>query len=106
MPWTSIRALILLCLVLGIYLWFRRVWNIMKARQMAVDVAQKQWQAAEERGDTLSAEAFSAVLARSESIYSQAVAAYNQALAHPLHWLPATIMGFHPLVDTGSVEES
>lgn len=106
MPWTSIRALILLCLVLGIYLWFRRVWNIMNARQTAVDVAQKQWQAAEDSGDALSAEAFSAVLARSESIYSQAVAAYNQTLSHPLHWLPATIMGFRPLVDVGSVVES
>lgn len=106
MPWTSIRALILLCLVLGLYLWFRRVWNIMKARQTAVDIAQKQWQAVENGGDTLSAEAFSAVLARSESIYCQAVTMYNQALGHPLHWLPATVMGFRPLTEDGDIAES
>ena len=106
MPWTSIRALILLCLVLGLYLWFRRVWNIMSARQTAVDVAQKQWQTAENSGDTLSAESFSAVLARSENIYYQAVAMYNEALSRPLYWLPAFLMGFRPLLEDGNDVES
>lgn len=96
MPWTTIRALILLCLVLGIYLWFRRVWNIMKMRQEAVTVAERQLQEAEDSRD-LSGEAFSAVLTRSTSIYHQAVTMYNQTLHHPPNWLPAIIMGFRSI---------
>lgn len=105
MPWTLIRALILLCLVLGLYLWFRRVWNIMKERQSAVEIAERQLQEAESCSD-LSNEAFSAVLARSASIYRQAVVMYNETLHHPLNRLPAAMMGFRPCSDIDSVIES
>lgn len=98
MPWTSIKALLLLCLVLVVYLWFRRVWNTMKARKDAVDVANRQRQALENSSEC-SAEAFSAVLARSENIYHQAVVLYNAALKEPLNRLPAAVMGFRPLTE-------
>lgn len=104
MTWASIRALILLCLVLALYLWFRRAWNVMKARQEAVDVAYRQWQEMENSTEQ-SAEAFSALLARGESIYHQAADMYNETLRHPLNWLPATVMGFRPLMEDGSVVE-
>lgn len=90
------RALIVLCLLLGLYLWFRHVWRIMKMRQEAVVVADRQLREVEDLRD-LSGEAFSAVLARSTSIYHQAVTMYNQTLRHPPNWLPAIIMGFRSI---------
>lgn len=93
MTMSSLRALLLLCLVLGVYLWFRRVWTVMKARHDAVEVAARQRQTAEESAEP-SPEAFAAVLARSENIYTQAVERYEQALHRPLYHLPAVMMGF------------
>lgn len=93
MTMSSLRALLLLCLVLGVYLWFRRVWTVMKARHEAVEVAARQRQTAEDSAEP-SPEAFAAVLARSENIYTQAVERYEQALHRPLYHLPAVMMGF------------
>lgn len=93
MTMSSLRALLLLCLVLGVYLWFRRVWLVMKARHEAVEVAARQRQTAEDSAEP-SPEAFAAVLARSENIYTQAVERYEQALHRPLYHLPAVMMGF------------
>ena len=93
MTMSSLRALLLLCLVLGVYLWFRRVWLVMKARHEAVEVAERQRQTAEDSAEP-SPEAFAAVLARSENIYAQAVERYEQALHRPLYHLPAVMMGF------------
>lgn len=93
MTMSSLRALLLLCLVLGVYLWFRRVWTVMKARHEAVEVAARQRQTAEDSAEP-SPEAFAAVLARSENIYAQAVERYEQALHRPLYHLPAVMMGF------------
>lgn len=93
MTMSSLRALLLLCLVLGVYLWFRRVWLVMKARHEAVEVAARQRQTAEDSAEP-SPEAFAAVLARSENIYAQAVERYEQALHRPLYHLPAVMMGF------------
>ena len=93
MTMSSLRALLLLCLVLGVYLWFRRVWLVMKARHEAVEVAARQRQTAEESAEP-SPEAFAAVLARSENIYAQAVEVYEQTLHQPLYHLPAVMMGF------------
>ena len=98
MTMSSLRALLLLCLVLGVYLWFRRVWLVMKARHEAVEVAARQRQTAEESAEP-SPEAFAAVLARSENIYAQAVERYEQALHRPLYHLPAVIMGFRSVKD-------
>ena len=98
MTMSSLRALLLLCLVLGVYLWFRRVWLVMKARHDAVEVAARQRQTAEESAEP-SPEAFAAVLARSENIYAQAVERYEQALHRPLYHLPAVIMGFRSVKD-------
>lgn len=93
MTMSSLRALLLLCLVLGVYLWFHRVWTVMKARHEAVEVAARQRQTAEDSAEP-SPEAFAAVLARSENIYAQAVERYEQALHRPLYHLPAVMMGF------------
>lgn len=98
MTMSSLRALLLLCLVLGVYLWFRRVWTVMKARHDAVEVAARQRQTAEESAEP-SPEAFAAVLARSENIYAQAVERYEQALHRPLYHLPAVMMGFRSVKD-------
>ena len=98
MTMSSLRALLLLCLVLGVYLWFRRVWLVMKARHEAVEVAARQRQTAEDSAEP-SPEAFAAVLARSENIYAQAVERYEQALHRPLYHLPAVMMGFHSVKD-------
>ena len=98
MTMSSLRALLLLCLVLGVYLWFRRVWTVMKARHDAVEVAARQRQTAEESAAP-SPEAFAAVLARSENIYAQAVERYEQALHRPLYHLPAVMMGFRSVKD-------
>lgn len=102
---TALRALLFLCLVLGLCLWFRRVWKVMKARREAVDIAEKQLQKAENCSD-FSNETFSAVLTRSASIYRQAVVMYNQTLRHPLRRLPAALMGFRSLSDVDSTIES
>ena len=98
MTMSSLRALLLLCLVLGVYLWFRRVWTVMKARHEAVEVAARQRQTAEDSAEP-SPEAFAAVLARSENIYAQAVERYEQALHRPLYHLPAVMMGFRSVKD-------
>ena len=99
MPWTSLKALLLLCIVLGLYLWFRRVWGIMKERLDAVEVADRQRQEVRHCTDDRCTETASAVLERSENIFHQAVEMYEQALRHPLHRLPAAIMGFRSLAD-------
>ena len=98
MPWSSLKALVVLLLLLGVYLWFRRVWLVMKARHDAVEVAARQRQTAEDSAEP-SPEAFAAVLARSENIYAQAVEKYEQALHRPLYHLPAVIMGFRSVKD-------
>ena len=98
MTMSSLRALLLLCLVLGVYLWFRRVWTVMKARHEAVEVAARQRQTAEESAEP-SPEAFAAVLARSENISALAVEKYEQTLHQPLYHLPAVIMGFRSVKD-------
>lgn len=107
MPWTLIKVLVVICAALGLFFWFRRVHRVMKERQEAVDIAARQRQEVLKNAHKRQAAEFSAVLERSESIYSQAVVLYIQTLEHPLNWLPATIMGYRPLRedDDGSGEE-
>ena len=103
MPRSSLKALVVLLLLLGVYLWFRRVWLVMKARHDAVEVAARQRQTAEDSAEP-SPEAFAAVLARSENIYAQAVEKYEQTLHQPLYHLPASIMGFRSVKEDAPSE--
>lgn len=106
MPWSSIKWLVLLCIVVTIYLWFRHVGRVMKARLEAVEAAAKQRQEVRLGAGCREVAECSAVLQRSESIYSQAAVMYTQALEHPLYWLPATVMGYRPLQEDDSAPKS
>lgn len=105
MPWTSVKSIVLLSLVLGLYLWFRRAQQVLKERWDAVTVASQQRQAIRSSVETRSPEEFAAVLERSESIYTQAVTLYHKTLERPLYWLPATIMGYRPLMEDDGFSE-
>ena len=76
-------------------LWFWEARRVLNARRSTVESAAAQLaacqrRAGEARGDPDAA----AVLARSESIWHQAVDLYNEALRKPWLYLPGTIMGF------------
>lgn len=105
MPWTSVKSIVLLSLVLGLYLWFRRAQQVLKERWDAVTVASQQRQAIRSSAETRRPEEFAAVLERSESIYTQAVTLYHKTLERPLYWLPATIMGYRPLMEDDGFSE-
>lgn len=106
MPWTPIKALVLLCVALVVYLWFRRAQQVLKERWDAVTVASQQRQAVRTGAHTLEGAEFAAVLGRSESIYTQAVTLYHKTLDRPLYWLPATIMGYRPLTEDDGFSEN
>ncbi|MBR5329498.1 MAG: hypothetical protein IKV45_04750 [Firmicutes bacterium] len=81
--------------VICLFLWFRDVRRIMRDRKSTVESAAGQLKACRERAccneqDLSAAE----VLARSESIYQQAVAIYDRTLRKPGILLPAFLMGF------------
>jgi len=76
-------------------LWFRDVRRVMRERKNMLESAACQLKtcrarAAQARGDPEAA----AVLERSESIYRQAVALYNDTLRKPCNSLPAYLMGY------------
>ena len=78
------------------FLWFRDVRRIMRERKNMMESADRQLtacrkKALRDRADPETA----AVLARSESIYRQAVDIYNRTLKKPWCCLPAHLMGFH-----------
>lgn len=90
----AIGLAIIVCAALGA-VWFRRVRRILLERRDMLDHAQAQLtdcrkRAAGARCDPALAE----VLARSESIYRQAVYLYNAALDKPWIYLPGRLMGF------------
>lgn len=94
--WVIAFASIIICL----YLWFRDVRRIMRERISTVESAAGQLaifrkKASETRCDPELVK----VLARSESIYSQSVDLYHQALNRLWNWLPARLMGFRPIID-------
>ena len=94
--WGIVIGLLLVCLLL----WFHRVRQVMQERQEAVEVATEQVarfrkNAIEMQNDSRCID----VLVRSENIYRQAIGLYQAALENPFNWLPATLMGFRPIVE-------
>ena len=85
-----------------LFLWFRDVRRIMRERKSTVESAKAQLtifrdKAQKARDDPDAA----AVLARSESIYRQAVEQYNRTLGKLWVRLPATLMGFRMIQNGG-----
>jgi len=83
---------------LSLFLWFRDVRRIMRERKSMVDSADGQLAVCREkalkaRDDPEAA----AIFARSERIYRQAVALYNQTIHKPWIVLPAALMGYHAI---------
>ena len=85
-----------------LFLWFRDVRRIMMAQKSTVESAKAQLdtfreKAQKSRDDPNAA----AVLARSESIYRQAVEHYNRTLRRPWIYPPAALMGFRTIREGG-----
>jgi len=82
-----------------LFLWFRDVRRVMTERKSTVESAIGQLsscrsKAASAKDDPQAA----AVYERSKKIYRQAVSIYNQTLCKPWNYLPARLMGFHPIL--------
>lgn len=97
-PWL-IALIAVVSVALCLCLWFRDVRRIMRERKSTVESAAGQLavhreRARKARGDPNA----TAVLARSEDIYRQAVNIYNQTLRKPWNYLPAHLMGYHRIV--------
>ena len=85
-----------------LFLWFRDVRRIMMEQKSTVESAKAQLvifreKAQKSRDDPNAA----AVLARSESIYRQAVEHYNGTLRKPWIYPPAALMGFRTIREGG-----
>lgn len=92
--WMVAAASISVCL----YLWFRDVRRIMRERKSTVESAASQLASCRKKaiGARYDPE-LAKVIARSESIYRQAVALYHQSFGKPWIWLPAVLMGFRSI---------
>ena len=85
-----------------LFLWFRDVRRIMRERKSTVDSAKAQLDVFREKAHKARDDPdAAAVLARSESIYRQAVDHYNQTLRKPWVCLPAALMGFRMIQNGG-----
>ena len=94
MIWIVVIACISTCL----YLWFRDVRRIMRERKSTVDSAAEQLAAYRRKVAGVRYDPdLAKVLARSESIYLQAVKLYHQSLHKPWIRLPAVLMGFRSI---------
>ena len=100
MPW-SIWLLIIILLLLCLFLWFLKVWRTMQDRRRTLDLAAMQMKIFQTMTNELKDEA---VLTRSVDIYNQAVRLYQLALENPLNWLPAKLMGFHPVAEGSATQ--
>ena len=81
--------------VLCLYLWFREVRRIMSERREMVENAARQLVVYQERVLKMRGDAeIAAISERSERIYQQSVALYNQTMHKPLVFLPAVLMRF------------
>jgi len=79
-------------------LWFRETGRVMRERKSTVDSAAAQLEICRRRvAQSMEDEGASAVLARSEDIYRQAVAQYHHQLERPLNRLPAMLLGYRRL---------
>lgn len=91
--------ILLLAIAVGsaLFLWFLDVWRTMCERRSIVDSARKQLADSEAKvSRSHNDPEAEAVLARSRSIYRQAVVHYDQAIARLRYHLPALLMGFPP----------
>lgn len=78
-----------------LHLWFRDVRRIMKEQKSTVESAKAQLRIFREKAHKArNDQDAAAVLARSESIYRQAVEHYNRTLRKPWIYPPAALMGF------------
>ena len=84
-----------------LFLWFRDVRRIMRERKSTVDSAKAQFNVFREKAHKARDDPDAAVLARSESIYRQAVDHYNQTLRKPWVYPPAALMGFRIIQNGG-----
>lgn len=85
-----------------LFLWFRDVRRIMRERKSTVDSAKAQLNVFREKAHRARDDPdAAAVLARSESIYRQAVDHYNQTLRKPWVYPPAALMGFRMIENGG-----
>lgn len=85
-----------------LFLWFRDVRRIMRERKSTVDSAKAQFNVFREKAHKARDDPdAAAVLARSESIYCQAVDHYNQTLRKPWVYPPAALMGFRMIENGG-----
>ena len=84
-----------------LFLWFRDVRRIMRERKSTVDSARAQLDIFRGKAHRGRGDPDAAVLARSESIYRQAVDHYNQTLRKPWVYPPAALMGFRIIQNGG-----
>ena len=81
----------------AVCLWFLDVQRTMRECRSMVDSARRQLLLSEEKATQSHGDPEAeAVLARSRSIYRQAVVHYDQAIAKLRYHLPALLMGFPP----------
>jgi len=91
LAWVIAGVSTLVCLTL----WFREVGRVMQKRKSTVDSAAVQLEICRRRvAQSMEDEGASAVLARSEDIYRQAVAQYHHQLERPLNRLSAMLLGY------------
>ncbi len=81
-----------------LYLWFRDVRRIMTEQRSTMESAEAQLKIFREKAHKARNDPdVAAVLARSESIYQQAMENYNRTLHKPWVYPPATLMGFRTI---------
>ena len=91
-------AIALASITICLFLWFRDVRRIMRERSSMVESAAGQLASFRKKAsETRCDPELTKVLIRSESIYNQSVDLYHQALNRPWNWIPARLMGFHPI---------
>ena len=82
-----------------LFLWFRDVRRVMTEQKSTVESAASQLSSCRSKvSSTKDDPGAAAVYERSKKIYRQAVSIYNQTLYKPWNYLPARLMGFHPIL--------
>lgn len=95
MPHTIAWIVAACCAAAFLVLSFWEVRRVLRSRKSIVESAAAQLSACRRRAAQHPGDADSAaVLARCESIYSQAVANYNRTLRKPWIYLPGTLLGY------------
>ena len=85
----------IVCAAAFVVLWFREVRHVLRTQKSTVESAAGQLAVCREKAVTGNVDPdTAAILERSENIYRQAVALYNDAVRKPWNSLPAMLMGF------------